>query len=150
MTMRRRLSALAAGVAALLLVVGTSVVLDLADLVDLKRRVHSLAVAALLSFFGALVLERRRGQYGDENWQGNRSSSVGILGGCLVAPAQAMLRPLIDSASGSRRKGAPVTSWFGGPLPVCYLQCPTALPRDHLHAPHRACSSGPPARARPT
>lgn len=67
MTLRQRLSARVAGVGALVLVVGTAVVLDLAGLIDLERRVHGLAVAALLTFFATLAFERRRGQYGDEN-----------------------------------------------------------------------------------
>ncbi len=62
MTSRQRLSILGSGVAALALVVGTAIVLDLAGLIDLDHRHHSVAVSALSAFFAV----------GASQWRKNR------------------------------------------------------------------------------
>lgn len=67
MTARQRLSILGSGVVALLLVVGTAIVLDLAGLIDLDRRSQGLAVAALSAFFSVGVSEWRKNQIRQSN-----------------------------------------------------------------------------------
>lgn len=73
MTPRQRLSILGSGLAALAIVVGTAIVLDLAGLIDLDHRNQSEAVAALSAFLAVGMSQWRKNRIRQRDGAGRQT-----------------------------------------------------------------------------